>query len=668
MFPRYFTIKSDAFKKKSAVQKFPAVEERCSSSESDDFEDIYKESPSFEKYDYPNDFWVFRKAINYLKYGKPLIFTLSFICSIDLDFQDPVMLKSLQHHRVLEILLNVLRSTDKRVQMISLQFLKKISAIRVLRQKIVHLKGIEAMVSLLEESQIDLKEAAAEAITKVADFHKAWKAVRLSGGIPLLANLIYLPKTLLQKSNENLSKQLNALLKAAEVAAETLFVVCQCRKNQREFLLSGALRGCQNILKTPHARLAAVTMQLVQLCASQKIVRLAVKNLNMLEDFHAHFYSEDQKLLQAAAQAAYICAKGDESKKFFGKPGFIDKLFEIIQRTAFHSDEKFMIAISGALWKSAENEVNANRLQLLNAAPFLIQFLKTQPVIVQEHVVACLTCCMTNPQIRTALRKNNGIEILIGLLGTIHPLLIMHLNKAFAIAAEDTECLAVMEKYNALRLIWSHLKNKNPSVISNTAWQLTAILRNIENSAVYIRSLVGGVQLLTDLLRTKNTRVLTPICALIVVLCKEEENLRILTDYQVVKRLSNLTNTRCRRLRYHLCMAITACSSYAENRHEFAKRKIVFPLIRILKSKSPVVAGAATHALSELAWIPQWCAVMYNTPGVYAILIEQMKHENRSVQERAADIIQKMRLFALNRDSNVPQWLIKKHAHFLRKC
>lgn len=667
MFPRYFTIKEGIFKKKKAGRKIAAVEERCSSSESDDLEDIFKESPNFENYDYPNDYWMFQKSIKYLKYGKPIITALAFITSIDLDFQDPIMLKSLHHHTVLEILLNVLNSSDKRVQLISLRFLKKLSSIRSLRQKIVYLGGIEEMVTLLEEPQIDLNKEAAKTIAKVADFHKAWRAVRLSGGIALLANLMYVPKTLLQEAEENLSKQLIAVIKAAEAAAETLFAVCQCRKNQREFLLSGALRGCQNILKTSHVRLAAVTLQLVQLCASQKIVRLAVKKSAMLEDFHAHFYSDDQKLMQAAAQAAYVCAKGEESKKFFGKPNFVDKLFEIIQHSAFHSDEKFMIAISGALWKSAENETNAKRLQSLNAAPFLVQILRTQTVIVQEHIVACLNCCMTNPQMRTTVRKNNGIDTLVGLLCTIHQPLIMHLNKAFAIVSEDKECLAIIVKYNALRLIWSHLKNKDPSVVANTAWQLTAILKNFENSAAYIRSLVGGVQLLIDLLRSKHTRVLTPICALVVVLCKEEENLRILTDYEVVKRLSRLTSTKCQRLRYHLCMAITACCSYGENRHEFARRKIVFPIIKILKSKSPVVAGAATHALSELAWIPQWCAVMYNTSGVYAILLRQMKDRNQSVQERAADIIQKMRLFALNRDNNVPMWLIKKHSRFFIK-
>ncbi|GIY95211.1 armadillo repeat-containing protein 4 [Caerostris extrusa] len=108
-----------------------------------------------------------------------------------------------------------------------------------------------------------------------------------------------------------------------------------------------------------------------------------------------------------------------------------------------------------------------------------------------------------------------------------------------------------------------------------------------------------------ECLNTKHTRVLTSICALIVVLCKDSDNLSILTNYHVVQNLSRLTRTKCRRLRYHLCLAIRACCPYGENRQEFARRRIVYPLMKMLKSKSNMVKGAATHALYQLARIPR---------------------------------------------------------------
>ncbi|XP_035229628.1 armadillo repeat-containing protein 4-like [Stegodyphus dumicola] len=668
MFPRYRFISPLCNKKKAiSIVQEADVKSKCSSSESDDLEDIYKRRPSFENYEYPNDYWKLMKSVKYFSYDRPLLTTLALITSYDCDFQDPVMLKCLSHYKVIEILLNVLHSDEKRLQFMALKFLRKLSKIRMLRHEIVYLGGIQSVVKLLSEPQTDIRQAATETITCIADFHKAWRTVQLSGGIPLLVNMIYLPKHLLYEKSEVLSDHLTGIINAAEAAAGALFEVCNCRKNRIELLSSGALRGCQNILKTPHVQLATIIMQLIQRCATYKCVRLAIRNLGMLEDFRSHFYSEDQGLMQAAAQAAFTCAEGDESRQFFGKAGFVDKLFEIIQTSSFHTDHRMMASISGALWKCAENEANVLRLQALNASPLLIQLLASQPVDVQEHLVACLCCCMTNPQTRNTVRKNNGIEMLIGRLHTTAPKLIMYLNRALGIVSRDTECLALLEKHNALRLIWSHLKNDNPSVVSNTAWQLAAILKNIENSAMYVRSLVGGVQLLTELLNSKHTRVLTPICALIIVLSKEPQNLRILSDYHIVKSLSKLTQTKCKRLRYHLCMAITACCPYRNNRQEFAKQQIVFPLIKMLQSRDSVVTGAATHALSQLSIIPKWCAVMYNSPRVYEILLEQMKSKDHDVQECAAEIIQKMRLFALNRDGNIPLWLLEKHSQFFSK-
>ncbi|GIY01337.1 armadillo repeat-containing protein 4 [Caerostris darwini] len=663
MFHRYRPLRSSSTPKKAAKQRtIEHVEESpCSSSESDDLEDIYKERKIADQA-FPNDYWQLLKSIKYLSYGRPLITTVALVTAAECDFQDPIMLKCLNDYRIVSMLLNFLHSQDKRVQTVSLRFLQKLSKIKALRHEIVYLGGVQSMVTLLGEVQIDLRQAAAEAIASVADFHKAWKAVRQAGGIPLLVDMIYVSQTLLFEDPSTLSEQLTSVVKAAEVAAETLCLICNCRKNRKEFLLSGALRGCQNILKTPHVRLCRLVLQIIQTCAKEKYIRLAIKNSRMLEDFRVHFYSKDQNLMQAAAQAAFKCAEGEESYLFFGKAGFIDKLYEIIQTSAFHTDSALMASVSGALWKCAENENNLKRIQALNAAPLMIQLLTTQPKKVQEYLVACLSCCMTNPQIRTTVRKNNGIEVLIGLLHTTHPPLIMHLNKALANSSPDSECLAIIERLNAVRLIWSHLKHDNPSVKANAAWQLASILKNIEQSSRYVRSLIGGVQVLMECLNTKHTRVLTSICALIVVLCKDSDNLSILTNYHVVQNLSRLTRTKCRRLRYHLCLAITACCPYGDNRQEFARRRIVYPLMKMLKSKSNMVKGAATHALYQLARIPRWCVVLYNTPGVYEVLVREMRSKDRTVQEASAGIIQKMRIFALNRDGNVPAWLIEKHS------
>lgn len=58
-----------------------------------------------------------------------------------------------------------------------------------------------------------------------------------------------------------------------------------------------------------------------------------------------------------------------------------------------------------------------------------------------------------------------------------------------------------------------------------------------------VRSLVGGLGLIIDLLKSTNNEVLASVCAAIAKIAKDKENLAVLTDYGVVPLLAKLTNT-----------------------------------------------------------------------------------------------------------------------------
>lgn len=58
-----------------------------------------------------------------------------------------------------------------------------------------------------------------------------------------------------------------------------------------------------------------------------------------------------------------------------------------------------------------------------------------------------------------------------------------------------------------------------------------------------VRSLVGGLELIVNLLKSTNIEVLASICAAIAKIAKDKENLAVLTDHGVVPLLASLTNT-----------------------------------------------------------------------------------------------------------------------------
>ena len=58
-----------------------------------------------------------------------------------------------------------------------------------------------------------------------------------------------------------------------------------------------------------------------------------------------------------------------------------------------------------------------------------------------------------------------------------------------------------------------------------------------------VRSLVGGLELIVNLLKSTNNEVLASICAAIAKIAIDKENLAVLTDHGVVLLLAKLTNT-----------------------------------------------------------------------------------------------------------------------------
>lgn len=70
-----------------------------------------------------------------------------------------------------------------------------------------------------------------------------------------------------------------------------------------------------------------------------------------------------------------------------------------------------------------------------------------------------------------------------------------------------------------------------------------SITFSLQDAGEMVRSLVGGLELIVNLLKSTNIEVLASICAAIAKIAKDKENLAVLTDHGVVPLLANLTNT-----------------------------------------------------------------------------------------------------------------------------
>lgn len=155
-------------------------------------------------------------------------------------------------------------------------------------------------------------------------------------------------------------------------------------------------------------------------------------------------------------------------------------------------------------------------------------------------MVGAISECVKYQNNRENLRTSGGLQPLVYLLNGTYPPLLENISKALSECAKDPESMAILEDLDAVRLIWSLLKNSNPRVQAYSAWALCPCIENAKDSGEMVRSLVGAMELVVGLLKSHDTLVLSAVCSAIATIAKDKKNLAILSDHKVIYMLAAL--------------------------------------------------------------------------------------------------------------------------------
>lgn len=98
-------------------------------------------------------------------------------------------------------------------------------------------------------------------------------------------------------------------------------------------------------------------------------------------------------------------------------------------------------------------------------------------------------------------------------------------------------------RLDGVRLVWSLLKHPSNVIKRNACLALVPCIRHAKDSPEMVRAFVGGLELTVSLLESKDAQVLSAVCAMIAEIATDPENLGILTDHGVVKKLASLVET-----------------------------------------------------------------------------------------------------------------------------
>ncbi|XP_037693295.1 armadillo repeat-containing protein 4 isoform X1 [Choloepus didactylus] len=626
-----------------ALRKGPdKIEDIVSESSSESEED--EEPPDHRQEanaDLPSEYWQIQKLVKYLKGGNQTA-TVIALCSMkDFNLAQDTCQLAIRDVGGLEVLINLLDTDEVKCKIGSLKILKEISHNPQIRRNIVDLGGLPILVKILDSSNKHLKCLAAETIANVAKFRRARRAVRQHGGITKLVALLDCAQNSTEPPQPSLYETRD--VEVARCGALALWSCSKSYANKEAIRLAGGIPLLARLLKTSHQNMLIPVVGTLQECASEASYRAAIKAERIIENLVKNLNSENEQLQEHCAMAIYQCAEDEETRDLVRLHGGLKPLASLLNNT---DNKERLAAVTGAIWKCSISRENVTKFREYKAIETLLELLTDQPEEVLVNVVGALGECCQEHENRVIVRKCGGIQPLVNLLVGINQALLVNVTKAVGACAVEPESMMIIDRLDGVRLLWSLLKNPHPDVKASAAWALCPCIENAKDAGEMVRSFVGGLELVVNLLKSDNKEVLASICAAITNIAKDQENLAVITDHGVVPLLSKLANTNNDKLRRHLAEAISHCCMWGRNKVAFGEHKAVAPLVRYLKSNDTNVHRATAQALYQLSEEADNCITMHEN-GAVKLLLDMVGSPDQDLQEAAAGCISNIRRLAL---------------------
>ncbi|RLU19652.1 hypothetical protein DMN91_008209 [Ooceraea biroi] len=569
----------------------------------------------------PSEFWHIQKLIKYMKAGNQTATMVSLCLLKDYDLSDKIIQKAIQEMGGLEVLVNLLETKDIKCQNGSLSVLLKIATSTEMKRHLIDLDIATPLIQMLKHPARDIQVLAAETMAIIARVRKARKQIRVRGGIPLILDVMDVPDEVLRRPYNDLNETNKELVAVAIGCAKVLDSLSTSPKVKEELRKHGVVRLMSRFLRSKHTQLIIPTMGVVQQCADLDVFRKAFEQVGIIDELVRHLRNDNVKLKENCALAIFKCASSRETRGMVRKAGGLDPLCKLVQ-----SDENSLVGSLVPLLEENEDEW------------------------VLANVVGALAECCKDPANRDVLRANEGLPKLIRLLSATYEPLLENVPLALKECAVDEKCMDIINdpehRLDGVRLLWSLLKHPSDMIKRNACLALVPCIRHAKDSPEMVRAFVGGLELTVSLLESKDTEVLSAVCAMIAEIATDPENLGILTDHGVVRKLATLVETNDEDLRANLTLAIAYCSEWNRNNYEFGKLNAVAPLINYMTSKNKDVLKGVCIAVYHLSKEPLNCVTMH-TCGVIKHVLRLVGSDDPEVQIAAASTIRHIRKLAV---------------------
>ncbi|XP_028392957.1 armadillo repeat-containing protein 4-like [Dendronephthya gigantea] len=636
-----------------------------SSTESEDEDDRKMDRNSTPTGELTSEYWQIQKLIKFVKIGNQTA-TLIALCALnDFDMRSEACQMAVRDVNGLLVLTNMLRTDHDKCKIATMKLLDPLTEkSKYNRRELIRFGAMHSLIEHIATSDNrDVVGWAATIIANMSQSSLARNILKHHDGIRKLVNLLdykendqvrvsYQKRIYYTLSNETLAKN----LQVARSATRALWSCCRDSQRCRVAVLkTGGVPYLANLVTLEDEDILVPVTGLIQECCIEKNFRLAVQHTNIIEDVVNHLTRDNLELKTYGALTIFRCAEEKETRDIVYEQDGILPIIDLLSL----KERNALAAATGAVWKCAKSEENARRFLHLDMMEMLLKYIHPQypdewTEEVQAHAIGAIGELVRVPEGCFELYRCHGCEGLIGMLG--HPNRDISINVAKAICNSSLEigCKEKFKRMDGIRLLWTLLKSYDDEVIINSAWALCVLIDNDETDAENIRSFVGGLEILVNLLKSENLEVLTSVCAVISEVAIDYQNVGIISDYDVVPLLAELTNVEDNRLKRYLAEAIARCGVFGDNARAFRTSGAVYKIVKYLYIEDIPLQEATVRALYQLSRDPANCAIIHKHGGV-KLLLEMVGSDDPDLQEAAAGCLANIRRLAVTENTKTPK-------------
>uniref|UniRef100_A0A8C7JW62 Outer dynein arm docking complex subunit 2 n=1 Tax=Oncorhynchus kisutch TaxID=8019 RepID=A0A8C7JW62_ONCKI len=304
------------------------------------------------------------------------------------------------------------------------------------------------------------------ALCSMRDFHLAQQtcqlAIRDVGGLEVIINLL--------DTEEIKCKILGSLkiLKETSRSSQIRRAIADSPDNDLKYLAADAIANMAKFRRArrtvrQHGGIKRLPFHIRYTCVRVCVRVIAIQTEGMIKDFVKNLCPPNKRTR-------------DPVRQYEGLQSLVTLLSQA-------DNKQLLAATTGAIWKCS--------ISMENVAKF------------QEYKAQ-------KPANRATIRKCGGIQPLVNLL-TRNQALLVNVTKAVGACATEPENMAIIDRLDGVRLLWSFLKNPNPDVQASGAWGSCPCIENANDVGEMVRSFVGGLELIVNLLKSKNKEVLASV-------------------------------------------------------------------------------------------------------------------------------------------------------------